>query len=340
MRKQHRPARRTPPDFPPLVHTSETSLHSPPIWSEDAGPSRWDDVAWRHRGEGRYRSRIISAYHHLMLHDDKINRFVYCGHSAIVVRRRDGEPDYAVVANRCHDRWCKACSKDRSLRVGAAIANLIGDRPARFITLTYRSTPADGLGTLLDGLHDAFTRLRRCTLWMACVTHAVAVVETKWKPDTNRWHVHLHIIARGRYLAQDELSRQWHRVTGHSYVVDVRAVRSPQEAAKYLGKYVTKAVGDAVTHDQERLVEAIKALKGSRLVATYGLWRGVPLLGPVTTAADWEFYDTLNEVFHRARNGSDVDRRLVCYLTGNERDGYQDLSWDTDDTPEDFLDTG
>lgn len=315
------------------VHPRETSSQSveksPENASKVVAGDAIDAIDWRHRGEGAYRRRIITAMHALMLHPDRIAGFQYCGHSAWIARHRDDPDRYCIMCERCHDRWCKACSRDRSRRLTASVMRLIDGRPARYITLTYRSTPDDRLRGLIDQVTECFARLRRTKLWMSCVVGGVSFLECKWIADTQRWHVHLHMIVRGRYLAQQQLAEAWHRTTGHSYVVDIRAVRSAHDVAQYISGYVTKGVGTEVVSDHVRLVEAIKALKGVRLATTFGEWRGEDLIGKGTlTADDWEYVEDFNDAMVRARAGSQPDRDLIAAVMAGMADGPYELRWD------------
>lgn len=87
------------------------------------------------------------------------------------------------------------------------------------------------------------------------------------------WHVHLHVLIVGRFWAQREISSEWLAVTGDSSVVDIRAL--PRErAVNYAAKYVGKGIDSGVEQKPEAFVEAIKALKGRRMLIVFGEWMG------------------------------------------------------------------
>jgi hypothetical protein len=73
--------------------------------------------------------------------------------------------------------------------------------------------------------------------------------------------------------SQDRLSREWHAVTGDSYVVDVRPISQEDPASGFVEvfKYAVKA-SDMELHDT---VHAHQMLKGKRLIASAGCFRGV-----------------------------------------------------------------
>ena len=86
--------------------------------------------------------------------------------------------------------------------------------------------------------------------------------------------MHLHVIAEGAYLPATELSAAWHKITGDSFVVDVRSLKSGKDAAYYVSKYVTKGTSVAVWHNIDTAQEWVTATKGVRICSTYGDWRG------------------------------------------------------------------
>lgn len=89
----------------------------------------------------------------------------------------------------------------------------------------------------------------------------------------NGWHPHVHAI----YLApsapsQAALRDEWERITGDSFMVDVRPISAQEadgfvEVFKYALKFSDLALADNVT--------AWRTFKGRRLVASFGLFRGV-----------------------------------------------------------------
>lgn len=133
-------------------------------------------------------------------------------------------------------RWqCERCGRRNSRRLAARIM-LTPVR--RFATLTIRAdTDADPMEQL-DQVNRAF-RL----LWKRIKRRHgrnargyVKVVEF-----TARGTPHLHVALDTPFLAQSWLSEQWHELTG-SPIVDIRAVHTHRGLARYLAKYLTKAI--------------------------------------------------------------------------------------------------
>jgi len=199
---------------------------------------------------------------------------------------------------------------------------LLKDRAVRFITLTLKhdDTP---LSPKLDRLLDCFDRLRRMSGWASRVTGGAAFIEVKHNDETSRWHPHLHVICTGSYFPHDDLKSLWLSVTGDSHIVDVRLVKDENTIARYVSKYLTKPGDNQLYRNHDALCEAIRALKGRRLVTTFGTWRGTPLLKN-ETLSEWAPVMPWPELLARCRM-NDVDA-IAIYRTVTR------FEWVADDT--------
>ena len=259
------------------------------------------DSIFRHTGWKFDRLRVYEALKRTGAGIDRIWNFTQCGHGAFVLRNPDNPTEYRICGECCHDRFCLPCANTRSHIIAANVLAQLRGKQARFITLTLHST-TEPLADLLRKLGKCFTRLRSHSLWRKTCYGGVAFIEVKWKPDLNRWNVHLHCLALGKYLKQGLLSQLWFKVTGTSPIVDVRFVHNEQSVARYVTKYASKPLDHSVLHEPDRLDEAIRSLKGKRLCTTFGNWRGVKLSAAPDTAA-WEYVDTLASIINRALAG-------------------------------------
>jgi len=204
----------------------------------------------------------------------QLHRYVNCGAAARVEMRAciGDVMEFRVVACCCHNRWCPRCARGRSTIYANNIRRWISDkhRRVRFMTLTLRhnDTPVrDQVSRLLSSL----LAIRRRSWWKAHVYGGVAFVEIKIGGD-NRYHVHAHLLVEGVYCAVNELSAEWHAVTGDSPIVDIRDVRDPDVVAGYVAKYASKPIDRKVIFQERRLCECITALHGRRLATTFGSW--------------------------------------------------------------------
>jgi len=114
-----------------------------------------------------------------------------------------------------------------------------------------------GRGSVLDG-----------------VAGAVWSYEVKRGNGSGQWHPHLHMIALAEVEPSSEkLSREWHEITGDSFIVDVRPISQEDPVSGFIEvfKYAVKF------SDQEPAdtVHAWSTLKGKRLLASSGCFRGV-----------------------------------------------------------------
>lgn len=89
----------------------------------------------------------------------------------------------------------------------------------------------------------------------------------------NGWHPHCHMIAlAASEPCQEALSAEWHRITGDSFIVDVRPITGdPSEGFMEVFKYAVK-FSDLSLEDNWH---AAQRLKGKRLLNSFGLFRGV-----------------------------------------------------------------
>ena len=116
-----------------------------------------------------------------------------------------------------------------------------------------------GRGSVLDGVEGA--------VWS---------YEIKRGQGSGLWHPHLHMIALAEVMPDAErLSREWHEITGDSFIVDVRPISQEDPASGFVEvfKYAVKF------SDQEPAdtVHAWEVLAGKRLLGSAGCFRGVEI---------------------------------------------------------------
>lgn len=144
--------------------------------------------------------------------------------------------------------------------------------------------------TVKDGsdLRERFKHLQRSQreLWMRKhrkrgsvldgVEAAVWSYEVKRGAGSGLWHPHLHMVAMAETAPdQMRLGREWHAITGDSYIVDVRAIDEEDPASGFLEvfKYALK-FSDMEPCDT---FAAHNVLRGRRLVGSAGLFRGIEI---------------------------------------------------------------
>lgn len=147
------------------------------------------------------------------------------------------------------------------------------------VTLTVKDAP--DLAERFEHLHKAQRELwkrkhRGRGSVLDGVSGAVWSYEVKRGSGSGQWHPHLHMIALcqpGQEPDQVQLSKEWKSITGDSHVVDVRPVSQADpvsgfiEVFKYAVKFSAQAPADTV--------KAFLTLRGKRLLASSGCFRGV-----------------------------------------------------------------
>ena len=116
------------------------------------------------------------------------------------------------------------------------------------------------------------------------VQGAVWSYEVKRGEGSGQWHPHLHMIALAEHEPSAErLSREWHEITGDSFIVDVRPISQEDPASGFVEvfKYAVKF------SDQEPAdtVHAWETLRGKRLLGSAGCFRGVQIPDELTDDA-------------------------------------------------------
>ena len=150
---------------------------------------------------------------------------------------------------------------------------------AFLVTLTVKDGP--DLRERFKHLHDSQRELwkrkqRGRGSVLDHVEGAVWSYEIKRGQGSGLWHPHLHMIALSETMPDAErLSRDWHEITGDSFIVDVRPISQEDPASGFVEvfKYAVKF------SDQEPAdtVHAWEVLAGKRLLGSAGCFRGVEI---------------------------------------------------------------
>lgn len=265
--------------------------------------------SFRHSGWKRDRHRVYEALKSTDASEATLERFADCGAYAWVFESPGHPGDFRIGSSRCKSRWCTPCANQRSRTMRDKIGKHVRGRTTRFLTLTVKNT-SESLLSHINHLNESFRALRRTKAWKQAVEGGVAFLEIKQGQNAGFWHPHLHVIIEGTFLAKSTLVKLWHGITGDSYIVDIRAIRDGEAVTRYVTKYVTKPLESAVFRNPKKLVEAMKAIKGRKIAATFGTWRGLKLT-ETEPLDDWIPIAPLNQIIHRAHNG---DAQAIAIL--------------------------
>lgn len=277
------------PAVPPLDDTAESS-----------------QLTFRHGFWWERRHRIRDGLTACGASEEVMKRFNACGDNAWVMVAKDGSGRLRVAADRCHNRWCEACQTERRRLICRNLLEGLKDHAAeslRFITLTLKSND-EPLSKQLDRIYASWRKLRDVPAIKKCVRGTIAFFEVTISEKDARWHPHIHVLVDGTYLAKEVLSQEWLKITGDSYIVDIKLVRNAAVAAGYIAKYAAKAVSHSVWRQHDKLCEAIAAFTSRRLFNTTGSFRRMDLSKRPADDIGWEPIEPLYKLIARARAGN------------------------------------
>lgn len=278
----------------------------------------WDDYQlasnFRHNGWRRRRQQIFDSLNRTNQSTSRRENFAACGSTAYVYKAIDDPNVFRLGGSSCRDRFCIPCAIDRSRCLATNVLKTLGKRPARFVTLTLRQND-DRLHDTLDKLYDSFRRLRARSFWKRHVKGGCAFIEVLWSTRNNAWNVHLHAIVHGTYLNKYDLSKEWWKVTGDSFIVKVKLVEDNASVGRYVTKYVSKPFNDTFMGRTLLLDEVVAAMKNRRLSLTFGDWRGIKLTES-PNERDWINLGTFHDVVTRALDSDRECLRAIQTICG------------------------
>jgi len=299
----------------------ETNQHNS-IYGSAGGLSDDGELAsrFRHNGWKRNRSLIYRSLRRTLQSKSRVSNFAECGATAYVYKAADDQSRFRLGGSSCRDRFCLPCSIDRSRCLATNVLKALGRRPARFVTLTLRQNDSH-LNDVLNRLYDSFRKLRARSFWKTRVKGGCAFIEVKYNAERDSWNVHLHAIVHGRFIPKRDLSREWRKLTGDSFIVDVRLVENEERIGRYVTKYVSKPFNDTFLNRQDFLDTVVHSMVGRRLCLTFGDWRGIKLTeSPNET--DWISLGSFHDVVTKAAHG---DRECLAAIHAIARDKTPEL---------------
>jgi hypothetical protein len=215
------------------------------------------------------------------------------------------------------------------------------------VTFTLKHSDAP-LSEQIDRMYKCFKLLRKTDLWRDAKPRGYCVLEICRSEDGLSWHPHLHLLANTPYILDDALSQEWYRITGDSWIIDIRRVNSKarDRHRDYLCGYLTKpATADILMHD-DILTEWIDALLHRHVLISFGRPELADKPPPPEDPQDWSLIGSLGGLLAGYNRG---DPRAAHWLarigqgpTVERRDcdagkDYSiDTAYHTPDTPQFF----
>lgn len=199
----------------------------------------------------------------------RAERLGFCCCSPTINARKGHAP--TISPGRCRDRLCPHCQSTRANEIKHRLMAKVGAADGlRFITLTVRMND-DPLGSRINFILKAFTRLRHRSEWKKHVTGGCTAVEVTTGKDNVGWHAHLHVLAEGTFWAQKALQHEWSSAVGELAIADIRLIPQRQKALNYISGYVTKGM-DCTGWTDDRIRQLAHGLHRRRMIFTFGRW--------------------------------------------------------------------
>jgi len=228
-----------------------------------------------------------------------------------------------VMSTRCKLRWCPICRDVSRMIVTKAVEEWLQfQKYPKMITLTLKHSD-DPLQLQIQRIYTCFQKLRKRAYFQRLITGGVWFFQLKFNHDTEQWHPHIHCLVAGKFLPHKRLQMLWHKITGDSYVVDIRAVKDVEGCSNEVARYATSPA-DITAVDLERAVEIYYATKGKRICGSWGSARTLVLkptpldnTGEWTKVADFFFINVKKEFDPSVRSF------WKCFKQGRPYEGPQ-----------------
>ena len=174
-----------------------------------------------------------------------------------------------VMANACRLRWCPFCSRSRYNSIQPNVSDWLSKRRSpKLLTLTV-SHSVRTLREQISSLYAAFRHFRKLHFFKRSVRGGIWFFQVKRSKNLKQWHPHFHILLDADYIDQHLLSAEWFKATGTSFVVDIRKVRTPAQAAAYVSRYVARPANLSTLPPDDH-IELYNALNHRRLCGSFG----------------------------------------------------------------------
>jgi len=242
-----------------------------------------------------------------------LDRFNRCSTFAWFVRHKE-TGSVSVRSSACRIRWCPLCNEARQQFLTKQTKKWLDcQRHPKLLTLTVKHTDKE-LSEQIDHLYRSFQKLRKRKLFKKKVRGGIWFFQIKQSKSGEQWHPHLHIMLNGKYIERAKLSNLWLQVTGDSEVIDIRVVKDKEKSSKHVARYAVKPA-NVTELSLDNAVEVVKALKGRRLVSTFGTAKELSLRPEkIPNADDYENIGSWNFIIHMQGSSERADAILNAFF--------------------------
>ena len=226
-----------------------------------------------------------------------------------------------VQSSRCKLRWCPICRDVSRMIVTKAVEKwLVDQKYPKMITLTL-SHSDDLLTKQIDRLYKSFQKLRRRAYFQRLITGGVWFFQLKFNSTTEKWHPHIHCLVAGKFLPHNRLKSLWHKITGDSYVVDIRPVKDVEACSNEVARYATSPA-DITAVDLGRALEIFDATKHRRICGSWGSARSMVLRPqPLEDTGEWTKVADFFFINVKRAYDPNVSAFWKCFKQGRAYDG-------------------
>ena len=209
----------------------------------------------------------------------------------------------------CGDRTCPVCNNRRKRDIINRMGPIVDAmKDPHFLTLTLKSRRLSIEN--IRKLRKYFTKLRHRDIWTG-VFGGFYNIELGTLRENGLCNMHIHILYDGMDIYQPYLAYVWSRITGDSFIVDIRSCYNAQGAMHYIAKHFCK-IGKFIGDASRDLINRV--LKRTRLVQNFGKMAPIPPKSPSVCPechAEGSFYTCHDPLFYdiiSAFSGSEYDR--------------------------------
>lgn len=186
--------------------------------------------------------------------------------------RHEETGEVRVRSYHCGLRWCPICASSRQAWIASECERwFIQVQQPRLVTLTMRHTTAP-LADQVNALYSHFQKFRKRKFFKDHTRGGVWFFHIKKSQKDHKWHPHLHCLIDSDFLEHKKISQLWHKVTGDSKIVHIKAVTNPTNSVKHAARYSAEPC-DLSTLNLVDGLELYYALQGRRLAGTWGTAR-------------------------------------------------------------------
>lgn len=275
---------------PSSVHTIETTGRNSTrrVESPDPRPVEFSYVVDDERQDYSYRGYLLRPRMHAYIRAREIyaevdgsfggkfsSRLQNCRKNAWFVQH-DTTGDIRVQSSRCKLRWCPICRDVSRMIVTSAVESWLREQKyPKMLTFTLEHTD-DELTTQIKKLYDSFRKIRKRVLLKRAITGGIWFFQITFNQQTEQWHPHIHCLIAGAFIPHGKLKSLWHKITGDSFIVDIRPVRDIESASSEVARYATSPA-DITKTDLEHALDVYYATRNRRICGTWGSARGLKL---------------------------------------------------------------